>query len=114
MDQFNLNDFRKQIDTMQNMGSMRDVIAKIPGMGSKDLANLGGIDVDEEVKRIKGIIDSMTAAERRDPGLIDKSRRNRISIGSGADAADVAGVLKQFDGMADVVRQMNNLRKFRW
>jgi signal recognition particle subunit SRP54 len=56
----------------------------------------------------------MTPAERHDPALIDKSRRHRISSGCGADPADVSSLLKQFDAMAAVVRQMNNLRKFKW
>jgi signal recognition particle subunit SRP54 len=113
MNEYSLNDFRKQIDTMQNMGSMRDLMSKIPGMGQMG-ANLAGIDADEEVKRIKGIIDSMTAAERSDPGLIDKSRRHRISTGSGAEPSEVAGLIKQFDAMSAVVRQMHNFGKPRW
>ena len=61
-------------------------------------------DVDQEVKRIQGIIDSMTPAERRDPTLIDIPRRWRIASGSGVDPADVSGLVKQFDAMASVVK----------
>jgi signal recognition particle subunit SRP54 len=103
---FDLDDFRKQIGTMKKMGSMRDLMSKIPGMGQLGMENLGGIDADEEVKRIQGIIDSMTPAERRDPNLIDISRRRRIAAGSGVDPADVSGLVKQFDAMAAVVKQM--------
>jgi signal recognition particle subunit SRP54 len=103
---FDLDDFRKQIGTMKKMGSMRDLMSKIPGMGQVGMENLGGIDADEEVKRIQGIIDSMTPAERRDPTLIDISRRRRIAAGSGVDPADVSGLVKQFDAMAAVVKQM--------
>ena len=103
---FDLDDFRKQIGTMKKMGSMRDLMSKIPGMGQMGMENLGGIDADEEVKRIQGIIDSMTPAERRDPELIDISRRRRIAAGSGVDPADVSGLVKQFDAMAAMVKQM--------
>ena len=103
---FDLDDFRKQIGTMKKMGSMRDLMSKIPGMDQMGMENLDGIDADEEVKRIQGIIDSMTPAERRDPSLIDISRRRRIAAGSGVDPADVSGLVKQFDAMAAVVKQM--------
>jgi signal recognition particle subunit SRP54 len=103
---FDLDDFRKQIGQMKKMGSMQDLMSKLPGMGQTAMDNLGGIDADEEVKRIQGIIDSMTPAERRDPALIDISRRRRISAGSGVDPADVSGLVKQFDAMAAVIKQM--------
>ena len=64
---FDLDDFRKQIVNMKKMGSMRDLMSKIPGMNQMPLDELGGIDADEEIKRIQGIIDSMTPDERSDP-----------------------------------------------
>jgi signal recognition particle subunit SRP54 len=113
MDRFDLNDFRTQIDTMKNIGPMRDLLAKIPGMGPMGLENLGGIDFDEEVMRIQGIIDSMTSVERKDPGQIDRSRRRRIAEGSGSSESEVAFLIRQFDAMADVLRGFEK-RKFRW
>ena len=103
---FDLDDFRKQIVNMKKMGSMRDLMSKIPGLSQMALDDLGGIDADEEIKRIQGIIDSMTPDERSDPALIDISRRRRIAAGSGVDPADVSGLVKQFDAMAAVVKQM--------
>ncbi len=103
---FDLDDFRKQIVNMKKMGSMRDLMSKIPGLNQMPLEEMGGIDADEEIKRIQGIIDSMTPDERSDPSLIDISRRRRIAAGSGVDPADVSGLVKQFDAMAAVVRQM--------
>jgi len=103
---FDLDDFRKQIVHMKKMGSMRDLMSKIPGLNQIGLDELGGIDADEEIKRIQGIIDSMTPEERGDPRVIDISRRRRIAAGSGVDPADVSGLVKQFDAMAAVVRQM--------
>jgi signal recognition particle subunit SRP54 len=102
---FDLDDFRKQIVTMKKMGSVRDLMSKIPGLNQMPL-DTSGIDADEEVKRIQGIIDSMTPAERSDPALIDISRRRRIAAGSGVEPADVSNLVKQFDVMAAMFRQM--------
>jgi signal recognition particle subunit SRP54 len=103
---FDLDDFRQQIVNMKKMGSMRDLMSKIPGLNQMGLDELGGIDADGEIKTIQGIIDSMTPDERSDPSLIDISRRRRIAAGSGVDPADVSGLVKQFDAMAAVVKQM--------
>jgi signal recognition particle subunit SRP54 len=102
MDRFNLDDFREQLGRMKNMGSMRNLMSKIPGMSQMGMESM---NVDNEVQRIQAIIDSMTAAERRDPTLIDFSRRRRIASGSGVDPADVTGLVKQFDAMATTLRQ---------
>jgi signal recognition particle subunit SRP54 len=110
---FDLNDFRKQISTMKNMGSTTSFMRKIPGMGKSGMEYLDDIDVDEAIKQIQGIIDSMTPAERRNPGLIDPLRRRRIAAGSGADPADVSGLIKQFDAMATVMYEYYKPRKFR-
>ena len=70
---FDLNDFRQQLTQMKKMGSVKDLMGMIPGMNQM-AGNLEGVDADGEVKRIQGIIDSMTKAERKDPHLIDISR----------------------------------------
>lgn len=102
---FDLNDFRQQIVQMKKMGSVKDLMGKIPGLG--DLANsMEGMDADAEIKRIQGIIDSMTLAERSNPSLIDISRRRRIAAGAGVEPSDVSSLVKQFDAMAAFVRQM--------
>ncbi len=100
MDRFDLNDFREQLERMKEMGPLRSLMTRIPGMGQMGMDSLAGIDVESEVRRIQGIIESMTPDERRDPGLIDLSRRRRIAAGSHAEPADVAGLLKQFDAMS--------------
>jgi signal recognition particle subunit SRP54 len=109
MNRFDLEDFRKQLVAMKMMGSMRELISKIPGMGQMETENLRGVDADEEVKRIEGIIDSMTPAERRDPGLIDLSRRRRIAAGSSAEVSDVSSLIRQFDQMRSVMNQMGSV-----
>ncbi|HEV3167420.1 MAG TPA: signal recognition particle protein [Isosphaeraceae bacterium] len=105
---FDLNDFRQQIVQMKKMGSVKELIGKFPGMG--EMADkLDSMDADGEVKRIQGIIDSMTPDERRNPNLIDIPRRRRIAQGSGVDPADVSGLVKQFDAMAAMVKQMASM-----
>ncbi len=81
---FDLNDFRQQITQMKKMGSVRDLMGKIPGLSQMPV-NLDELDADGEVQRIQGIIDSMTPDERRNPNLIDISRRRRIAAGAGVD-----------------------------
>jgi signal recognition particle subunit SRP54 len=107
---FDLNDFRQQIVQMKKMGSVKDLLGKIPGLsqmaGGLDMA---GVDADSEVKRIQGIIDSMTPAERRNPHVIDIPRRRRIASGAGVDPSDVSSLVKQFDAMAALVKQMSQM-----
>ena len=102
---FDLNDFRQQIGQMKKMGSVKDLMGKIPGM-SHMAGSMDGMDADGEVRRIQGIIDSMTAHERKDPHLIDISRRRRIASGAGVDPSDISSLVKQFDAMAAFVKQM--------
>jgi signal recognition particle subunit SRP54 len=70
---------------------------------------LEGVDADAEVRRIQGIIDSMTPKERSTPSLIDTPRRRRIAAGAGVDPSDVSGLIKQFDGMAALIKQMSQM-----
>ncbi len=102
---FDLDDFRQQIVQMKKMGSVRELMGKIPGLNQMPV-DLDELDADGEVKRIQGIIDSMTPEERRNPSRIDISRRRRIAVGSGVDPTDVSSLVKQFDAMASVVKQM--------
>ena len=103
---FDLDDFRKQIVTHEEDGVDAGADEQDPRPEPDADGRLGGIDADEEIKRIQGIIDSMTPDERSDPELIDISRRRRIAAGSGVDPSDVSGLVKQFDAMAAVVKQM--------
>jgi signal recognition particle subunit SRP54 len=105
---FDLTDFRQQIIQMKKMGSVRDLMSKIPGLNQMS-SDLDGIDADSEIKRIQGIIDSMTPVERSRPELIDMSRRRRIAAGAGVDPSDVSGLVKQFDAMAAFVRSMSQM-----
>jgi signal recognition particle subunit SRP54 len=105
---FDLNDFRQQIAQMKKMGSMKELMGKIPGL-SQMAGQLDGVDADGEVKQLQGIIDSMTPAERSDPHKIDISRRRRIAAGAGVEPSAVSGLVKQFDAMAAMVKQMASM-----
>ena len=93
-DQFNFNDFYKQIQQIKKMGNLKDLVGMIPGVG-KMMKNL---DIDDDAfKGIEAIIQSMTPAEREQPHIINGSRRKRIATGSGTDVNDVNRLLKQFE-----------------
>jgi signal recognition particle subunit SRP54 len=91
--QLTLEDFLDQMRQVRRMGPLQNVLAMLPGV-PKEIKN-AEID-DREINRIEAIICSMTPAERRDPSMINGSRRVRIANGSGVTPADVNGLLKQF------------------
>ncbi|MFO0062883.1 MAG: signal recognition particle protein, partial [Planctomyces sp.] len=105
---FTLDDFRNQMRQIKKLGSMRDIMKMIPGMGAM-VDQLGDMNPEGELSRIEGIIDSMTMHERQNPEIIDRSRRNRIARGSGVDAADVNKLLKDFSMMAKMMQGMSNM-----
>jgi signal recognition particle subunit SRP54 len=91
--EFTLEDFRDQMKQISSMGSIKDLLAMIPGAGAK----LKDITVDEKVfVRYSAIIDSMTPRERRDPTLLERSRRIRVAKGSGTSPEEVGRLVKQF------------------
>ena len=92
--EFTLEDYRDQLRQLGKMGPLDQVLSMLPGMGS-----LKGVDVDageREMRRAVAIIDSMTPRERREPAVINGSRRKRIAKGSGHAVEDVNRLLKQF------------------
>ncbi|MCK4374054.1 MAG: signal recognition particle protein [Candidatus Brocadiae bacterium] len=102
---FDLEDFRQQIGTLRKMGPIRDILGHLPFIGSK-LEQLEGVD-DRQVDHIEAMINSMTAAERKSPELINASRRQRIARGSGSDPVMVNQLLKQFKQMKKVMRKLS-------
>lgn len=105
---FDLNDFMKAMGQIQKMGSMKSLLKMIPGMGQlgQALDAMDGLDPDKDIKRVKAMISSMTEDERKNPEKIDRSRRNRIALGSGADPAEVNDLLKQFKDMSGMMQSM--------
>jgi signal recognition particle subunit SRP54 len=104
--QFTLDDFRTSLSQIGRMGPMQKVMGMIPGMGGL-MSQMNDIDAEGDMKRLKGIIDAMTADERRQPTkVIDQSRRRRIATGAGVDPAEVSALVKQFDGIASMMTQL--------
>ncbi len=94
---FNLEDFLKQLQQLQQMGPLSNVLDMIPGMGGNLKGKLRATEVDEgQFKRMEAIIQSMTPEERGRPAIIGGSRRRRIARGSGTSAHDVNQLLNQF------------------
>ncbi|MGE5509122.1 MAG: signal recognition particle protein [Chitinophagales bacterium] len=101
---FDLEDFLGQMQQMRKLGPLDEVLRMLPGAAGKGLANL---QVDEkQLKRVEAIIQSMTPHERRNPHLIDGSRRRRIAAGSGTQVQDVNRLLKQFEMTRQMMKQL--------
>jgi signal recognition particle subunit SRP54 len=102
--QFNFEDFLNQIQQIKKMGSIKDLMGMIPGMGKM----MKDVEVDENAfKPIEAIIYSMTKHERNNPDLINGSRKERIAKGSGTSIQQVNNLLKQFEEMRKMVKTMN-------
>ncbi len=101
--QFGFDDFLKQIQQIKKMGNIKDLMGMIPGMGKA----MKGVDIDDDAfKGIEAIIYSMTPAERRNPAIINSSRKKRIAKGSGSSVTEVNQLLKQFNQMAKMMKMM--------
>ena len=99
-----LEDFLDQMQQVRKMGPLDQLLGMLPGMGS--MKKMGGLEVDEkQLARVEAIIQSMTPAERRNPSIIDGSRRRRIAAGSGTKVQDVNRLLKQFEQTRTMMRQ---------
>ena len=103
--EFDLEDFRTQLQQMQNMGGVAGLLDKLPGVSGlpdkvKDQVN------DKELKRLEAIINSMTPGERQRPHIINGSRKRRIATGSGTQVQDVNKLLKQFTQMQKMMKKM--------
>jgi signal recognition particle subunit SRP54 len=102
---FDLEDFRLQLQQMQNMGGIGSLMDKLPGMGNMAAA---AQNVDEsQFKRQEAIICSMTMKERRFPAIIKGSRKRRIAAGSGTQVQDVNRLIKQFAQMQKMMKKMS-------
>ena len=108
MTTFSLNDFRKQFEMIAKMG-MKDLIGRMPGMSEMIPP---GEDPEVALKRVQGMIDSMTKKEKADPDLIDQGRRRRIAEGSGVQPHEVKQFLAQFDQVRLLMKQMSEMSIF--
>jgi signal recognition particle subunit SRP54 len=102
---FDLQDFKEQMLQMANMGGMRSLLDKLPGMGELPEQVKNQVN-DKEMGRLIAIINSMTPHERRFPAVIKGSRKRRIATGSGTQVQDVNKLLKQFTQMQKMMKKM--------
>ncbi len=103
--QFNLNDFYAQIQQIKKMGNIKELASMIPGVGKA----IKDVDIDDDsFKGIEAIILSMTNEERENPAMLDGSRKNRISNGSGRSIVEINRLIKQFNDMQKMMRMVQN------
>ena len=108
--QFDFDDFLKQINQIKKMGNIKDLMGMIPGVGKA----IKDVDInDDSFKGVEAIIHSMTAHERQNPNVLDGSRKKRIALGSGTSTAEVNKLIKQFDEMRKMMKAMNNKKGLR-
>lgn len=108
---FTLQDYLEQMRSLKNMGSMEDILSMVPGM---DARQLKGAKIDEKaMARTEAIILSMTQKERDNPAILNASRKKRIAAGSGTSVVEVNRLLKGFDAMNQMAKQMAGSKKGR-
>jgi signal recognition particle subunit SRP54 len=108
-DGFDLNDFLSQISQMKKMGGLAGLMDKLPTQMTAKAGNLGQADMDRaerDVRRMEGIINSMTPLERRKPDLLKATRKRRIAAGAGVQVQEVNRLLNQFDQMQGMMKKM--------
>jgi signal recognition particle subunit SRP54 len=104
--QFDFEDFKTQLQQIKKMGNLKDLMGMIPGVGKQ----IKDVDInDDAFKGIEALINSMTVEERRNPDLINPSRKARIAKGSGKDLAELNQFLKQFEQMKSMMKMMNKM-----
>ncbi len=107
--EFTLDDFKKLLGQTKKLGPINKVLGMIPGMGG--MADMmGDVDAEKDMRRLSGIIDSMTLEERRNPRqTIDQSRRRRIAEGAGVQPHEVNELVKQFEPMAALMKEISGM-----
>lgn len=111
--EFNFEDFLETMNQMKNLGPLGKIIEMIPGFNAKELKGVDLSQSEKEMAKIEAIIKSMTAAERKNPNLISSSpsRKKRIANGSGTTIQAVNKILKDFESMKKMMKQMKGMTK---
>ncbi|OHX12844.1 signal recognition particle protein [Chromobacterium sphagni] len=105
---FDLEDFKAQMQQMKKMGGMSNLLEKMPGQIGQMAKGIQGAEAEKSMRRIEGIINSMTPDERRKPELIKASRKRRIATGSGVTVQEVNRLLAQFEQMQKMMKQFSS------
>jgi signal recognition particle subunit SRP54 len=106
--QFTLEEFQLQLQQIKKMGSMSSLLEMIPG-GNKLASQMDAGKAEQELKRVEAIINSMTLEERRNPAILNGSRRRRIAQGSGTTVTDINRLMKQFLEMKKMMQRVNKM-----
>jgi signal recognition particle subunit SRP54 len=110
--EFNFEDYLKAFEQMQKLGPLNKIMEMVPGMNSKELKGVNLEDSEKEMMRTRSIIHSMSLKERRNPKLLENaSRKKRIAKGSGTTIQDVNKLLKGFENMNKMMKQMGSMQK---
>ncbi|MGN0317270.1 MAG: signal recognition particle protein [Lachnospira sp.] len=112
--EFDFNDFLEYMSQIRNMGGISSILNMLPGMGMG--GKMKGIDIDDNeaeagMKKTEAIIYSMTAKERKNPDILNPSRKNRIARGAGVDISEVNRLVKQYEQMRKMMKQMPGMMK---
>ena len=103
--QFDFEDFLKQFKMIRKMGSLAGIMKMIPGV---DTSMIDMAQAEKEMKKVESIIFSMTLQERRDPKVLNGSRKIRIAKGSGVEVPDINRLIKQFEQMRQMMKMFNS------
>ncbi|MPN48976.1 Signal recognition particle protein [bioreactor metagenome] len=107
--EFSLDDFLDQMQQIKKMGPLKDLLGMVPGMSQY---NLGDVEINpKDMAHVEAIIQSMTKEERNNPATLNGPRKKRIANGSGRTIAEVNRLLKQFEEMKKMMKQMNMMGK---
>ncbi len=112
--EFDFNDFLDSMDQISNLGGISSILGMLPGMGLGSKMKDVSIDENEaeaNLKKTKAIIQSMTEKERKNPDILNPSRKNRIAKGAGVNIAEVNRLVKQFEQMKKMMKQMPGMMK---
>jgi signal recognition particle subunit SRP54 len=104
---FDLNDFKSQISQMKKMGGMAGLMDKLPAQMQQAASGANMDNAEKQVRRMEGMINSMTPAERAKPELIKASRKRRIATGAGVQVQDVNRMLAQFEQMQSMMKKLS-------
>jgi signal recognition particle subunit SRP54 len=108
--EFNLVDFLSQLELMNKLGPLEDIMRMMPGMGRVDLPLDG---VEKQMGKTVAIIRSMTPGERLKPDVLNASRKKRIAKGSGTDVQEINNLLRQFEQMKTMMKQLKKMGLFK-
>ncbi len=108
---FTLDDFLSQMQNIRKMGPLKDLIGMMPGMNAINMDALNKVDAEKEMSHVEAIIQSMTKEERSNPSILNGPRKKRVALGSGRSIAEVNRLIKQFEEMKKMIKQVSSMTK---